>query len=63
VASILPTTWAFAELRDALDGQPFDWAGFWIALATSLLLIALSGLFATHLLRVFRRRGFVTRYS
>ena len=30
---------------------------------TSLLLIALSGLFATHLLQVFRRRGFVTRYS
>ena len=63
VASLLPTTWAFAELRDALDGQPFDWPGFWIALGSSLLLIALSGLFATHLLRVFRRRGFVTRYS
>ena len=30
---------------------------------TSLLLIVLSGLLATHLLKVFRRRGFVTRYS
>ena len=26
-SSLLPTTWAFAELRDALDGQPFDWPG------------------------------------
>ena len=63
IASVLPTTWAFATLRAALDGQPFDWSGFGIAFAESLVLIVLSALFATHLLRVFRRRGFVTRYS
>jgi ABC-2 type transport system permease protein len=63
IASVLPTTWAFAQLRAALDGLPFDWSGFGIAFAESLALIVLSALFATHLLRVFRRRGFVTRYS
>ena len=63
IASVLPTTWAFATLRDALDGLPFDWAGFGLAFVESVVLIALSGLFAAHLLRVFRRRGFVTRYS
>jgi ABC-2 type transport system permease protein len=63
IASVLPTTWAFAELRNALAGQAFDWSGFAIACATSFALIVASGLFAVHLLSVFRRRGFVTRYS
>jgi ABC-2 type transport system permease protein len=63
VASLLPTTWAFSELRHALDGLPFDWSGFAVALVTSLVLVALSGLLAVHLLRVFRRKGLVTRYS
>ena len=63
IASVLPTTWAFSALRRALDGLPFSWVGFGVAFLTSLLLIALSGLLATHLLKVFRQRGFVTRYS
>jgi len=63
IASLLPSTYAFAELRNALDGDPFDWSGFVVALFSSIALIVASGLFAVHLLRVFRRRGFVTRYS
>ena len=63
IAAVLPTTWAFSALRRALDGLPFSWVGFGVAFLTSLLLIVLSGLLATHLLKVFRRRGFVTRYS
>jgi ABC-2 type transport system permease protein len=63
VASVLPSTYAFSALRSALDGEPFDWTGLGVALASSLALIVLSGLFAVHLLRVFRRRGLVTRYS
>jgi ABC-2 type transport system permease protein len=63
VASVLPSTYAFSALRAALDGRAFDWSGFAFALAGSIVLIVLAGLFAVHLLRVFRRRGFVTRYS
>jgi ABC-2 type transport system permease protein len=63
VAAVLPTTWAFAELRQTLDGASFDWSGFAVALASSMALIALSALLAVHLLRVFRRKGLVTRYS
>jgi ABC-2 type transport system permease protein len=63
VAHALPTTHAFTAARQLVDGGAFPWH----ELLLSSLLTALSGAVAiyyvTAMLRTFRRRGYVTRYS
>ena len=63
IAKILPTTYAFKAARDLLDGGavPCDDLG-WAALG-AVVLAGLSMLYVLRMLRVFRARGFVTRYS
>lgn len=63
LASILPTTKAFSALRTVLAGNPLPWDTLAASLAGSLVFFFGAAAFATWLLRVFRRRGFVTRYS
>jgi ABC-2 type transport system permease protein len=63
VASVFPTTKAFAALRTLLDGDPLPWGTLAGALVGSVVFFAAGILFASWLLRMFRRRGFVTRYS
>jgi ABC-2 type transport system permease protein len=63
VAGALPTTRLFASLRRILDGNGIDWSSMGIAAVASLAFLTAAGLFASRLLRVFRHRGFVTRYS
>ncbi len=63
ISSTLPTTRIFAVMRSTLDGNGVAWGSLGVAALSSLLLLALSTLFAVRLLGVFRRRGFVTRYS
>jgi ABC-2 type transport system permease protein len=63
VAKVLPTTYAFRAARDLLDGGPVPWADLGWAALGALVLAAVSMLYVLRMLRTFRRRGFVTRYS
>ncbi len=63
ISSILPTTRIFAAMRSSIDGNGVPWGSLGGAALASFVLLALGTLFATRLLAVFRRRGFVTRYS
>jgi ABC-2 type transport system permease protein len=63
VAQALPTTHAFTAARQLVDGGAFPWH----ELTISALLTVVTGLaamyYVTAMLRLFRRRGYVTRYS
>ncbi len=63
IANALPTTHAFGAARDVLDGQPIPWDRLAFATVGTAVFMGVSLLFAGHMLRVFRARGFVTRYS
>lgn len=63
VARALPTTHAFAAGRELVAGRPLPWGELAIA-GGGILIVAGSGLaFVLHMLRLFRRRGYVTRFS
>jgi ABC-2 type transport system permease protein len=63
IAKALPSTHAFSALRQVLDGQPLPTDQIWIGLGSSVLWLAGGIAFSTWMLRVFRNRGFVTRFS
>jgi ABC-2 type transport system permease protein len=63
IALALPTTHAFAAARELLDGKPMPWDEIaWSTLGV-LVALVLGVAYITHMLNLFRRRGFVTRYS
>jgi ABC-2 type transport system permease protein len=62
-SSILPTSRLFAMVRTAVDGAPLDRGALGIAAVGSAVFFVLSLGFAVRLLALFRRRGFITRYS
>ena len=63
VARLLPTTHVFTAVRTGVDGGGIDWNE--IGIAAALTAVALAGglWWLTAMLKVFRRRGYVTRYS
>jgi ABC-2 type transport system permease protein len=63
LAGLLPTTHAFAAARSVLAGAGAPWGSLAAASGGTVLLLAGSLLFCAWMLRVFRTRGFVTRYS
>jgi ABC-2 type transport system permease protein len=63
VAVLLPTTHAFEAGRAVGGGQPMPWNEFWLAVAGSITLAAIGLAYVTWMLRIFRRRGLVNRYS
>jgi ABC-2 type transport system permease protein len=63
ISELLPTTHAFAAGRDLIDGGPMPWGELTLAAVGTLVAVAAALAFAAWMLRVFRRRGFVTRYS
>jgi ABC-2 type transport system permease protein len=63
IARLLPTTHAFEALRGLVDGQGLDWQEVGIAAAGSVVLVALSLWYLTAMLRRFRQRGYITRYT
>lgn len=63
IARILPTTHAFGAARDVLDGSGIPWDRLAFSTAGTAVFLVGSLFFAGHMLRVFRGRGFVTRYS
>jgi ABC-2 type transport system permease protein len=63
LSRILPTTHAFSALRTLLDGQPLPWGEIAAGLVGAVICAAISIWYASRMLRTFRRRGYVTRFS
>jgi ABC-2 type transport system permease protein len=63
LAQILPTTHAFVALRDLVDDKGLNWGEVGLATigAVAMLLIALA--YLVRMLKLFRRRGYITRYT
>lgn len=63
VARQFPTSRLFSALRSSVDGAPVAVSTLASAAVASFMFLLLGLAFAGVLLRTFRRRGFVTRYS
>ena len=63
LARALPSTHAFAALRTVLDGDPLPMGDIVLGVVGALVLFGLALAFLVTMLRLFRRRGFVTRFS
>ena len=63
VAMALPTTHAFAAGRALLQHRGLPWGQLAIAGASTVALLAAALAFAVAMLTLFRRRGYITRYS
>ena len=63
IALALPTTYAFEAMRTLLDGRGIDWVTIGIGAASTVILTAAALAFLVKMLRTFRARGFITRYS
>ena len=63
VSRILPTTHAFTALRTLLDGQPLPWDQIIAGVLGTVVCSAVAIWYSARMLRTFRRRGFVTRFS
>ena len=63
IARILPTTYAFSAARGLLAGGGVPWGELGWAALGAVVLAGLSMLYVLRMLRLFRARGYVTRYS
>jgi ABC-2 type transport system permease protein len=63
VSLLLPTTHLFAAGRALVDGRGPSWHDLGLAAVTTLLISAAAFAFLARMLRVFRERGYVTRYT
>jgi ABC-2 type transport system permease protein len=63
ISALLPTTYAFAAGRELIDGGPVPWGELALAAIGTLVAVAAALAFVAWMLRLFRRRGYVTRYS
>ncbi len=63
LARILPSTHAFNALRDVLAGKPLPTGEIVSGMIGAVVMLLLGFAFTTWMLRVFRQRGFVTRFS
>jgi ABC-2 type transport system permease protein len=63
IAYALPTTHAFAALRELVDGGGLAWGQLVLAAVGTVVLILVAGWYLVAMLRRFRRRGYVTRYT
>ncbi len=63
VALALPTTHAFTAARILVAGGGFPWGELALSAVLTVVTGAAALVYATRMLRVFRRRGYITRYS
>jgi ABC-2 type transport system permease protein len=63
IGEVLPTTHAFAAGRAFARGEPMPWGELGVAAVGTAVLVVVSLGYVGWMLRVFRARGFVTRYS
>lgn len=62
IGEVLPTTHAFAAGRAFAQGQAMPWHELGVATAGTVALLLLSLAYLGWMLRIFRARGYVTRY-
>lgn len=63
IAEVLPTTHVFAAGRELAAGKAMPWRELTLAAGGTCVLILFSLYALSRMLRTFRRRGLVTRYS
>ncbi|HVE94310.1 MAG TPA: ABC transporter permease [Acidimicrobiales bacterium] len=63
IARALPTTHVFSAVRSGVDGRGVDWNELGVAAALTAVAVVAGLWWITAMLKVFRRRGYVTRYS
>lgn len=63
IAYALPSAHAFEAGRSLLDGDPLPWGRIAVAVAELAVIIPLGLAFVLRMLRLFRHRGYVTRFS
>jgi ABC-2 type transport system permease protein len=62
ISEALPTTHAFAAGRVLAAGGSTPWHELWLAGIGTVALVALGLAYLAWMLRIFRSRGYVTRY-
>src|SRR4249920_355240 len=63
LALALPTTHAFSALRELVDTGELNWVQVGIAAVGSLAMVVLAAGFLVRMLMMFRKRGYITRYT
>ena len=63
LAHVLPTTHAFIAGRSLLDGGHLDWGELGLATVATVAALVVALGYLAAMLSLFRRRGYVTRYS
>jgi ABC-2 type transport system permease protein len=63
LALALPTTHAFSALRGLVDHADLNWTQIEIAAAGSVVMLLLAAWFLVSMLKTFRKRGYITRYT
>jgi ABC-2 type transport system permease protein len=63
LAQALPTTHAFEALRGLVDGTGLDWVQVGIAAVGSIVMLLLACWYLVYMLKLFRSRGYITRYT
>ena len=63
IAMALPTTHAFSAMRAVLDGNALPWSEIGIAALSAAVLSAGALVFVARMMALFRRRGYISRYS
>jgi ABC-2 type transport system permease protein len=63
LALALPTTHAFSALRGLVDGHSLSWTQVTIAATGSVVMLLLAAVFLVQMLTMFRKRGYITRYT
>jgi ABC-2 type transport system permease protein len=63
ISLVLPTTHAFGAMRTLLDGDGLDWGAIGMAAGAAVALTAVACLYVVKMLELFRRRGYISRYS
>ena len=63
IARVLPSTHAFSALRDVLSGEPLPWDDIVAGTIGSFVFLGAGIAFTVWMMRIFRERGFVTRFS
>jgi ABC-2 type transport system permease protein len=63
LAMLLPTTHAFAAGRALVDGKGMQWDELGVAVLSALILGLVGVVFLAQMMKLFRHRGYISRYT